>query len=73
MTKIVPILTMAVVLGFATPLLAEEKAIGPSGFSTTSGSEGKTGESAECPIKKNHQREDDLLSERPGAYQAARW
>jgi hypothetical protein len=52
MTKIVPILTMAVVLDFATPLLAEEKAIGPSGFSTTSGSEGKTGESAECPIKK---------------------
>ena len=42
-------------LGFATPLLAEDKAAGPSGFSTTSGSaasEGKTGESAECPIKK---------------------
>ncbi len=55
MMKMVPILTMAVGLGFATPLLAEEKATGPSGFSTTSGSagsEGKTGESAECPIKK---------------------
>jgi hypothetical protein len=55
MMKMVPILTVAVAVGFGTPLSAEEKAAGSGGFSATSGSaasEGKTGESAECPIKK---------------------
>ncbi len=39
----------------ATALVAAEPATGPSGFSDVSASassEGKTGESAECPIKK---------------------
>jgi hypothetical protein len=55
MIKMVPILTMAFMFGFATPLLAAEQASSPSGFSNvtgSAGSEGKTGESAECPIKK---------------------
>ena len=50
-------LTIALLLGFgATALVAEEEpATGPSGFSApteSANSKGKTGESAECPIKK---------------------
>jgi hypothetical protein len=50
-------LTVALLLGFgATALVAaEEPATGPSGFSApteSANSKGKTGESAECPIKK---------------------
>ena len=50
-------LTVAVLLGFgATALVAaEQPATGPSGFSApteSANSKGKTGESAECPIKK---------------------
>ncbi len=54
MKKMVPFLATAFVVGFSAAAAAEQ-ATGPSGFSTTSGSaasEGKTGESAECPIKK---------------------
>jgi len=58
-------LTVAMLLGFGAPALvaAEEPATGPSGFSAgteSANSKGKTGESAECPIK----RENLLLSER---------
>ena len=50
-------LTVALLLGFgATALVAaEQPATGPSGFSApteSANSKGKTGESAECPIKK---------------------
>jgi len=55
--KTVSPLTVALLLGFgATALVAaEEPATGPSGFSApteSANSTGKTGESAECPIKK---------------------
>jgi hypothetical protein len=50
-------LTVAMLLGFGAPALvaAEQPATGPSGFSAateSANSKGKTGESAECPIKK---------------------
>ena len=51
---ILPVLTTAFLAGLSATGLAE-KATGPSGFSDVSGSarsEGKTGENAECPIKK---------------------
>ncbi len=76
MMKMVPILTMAVVLGFATPLLAEDKAAGPSGFSDDlrqRRQRGQDGRKRGMPDQENHRRENDLLSERPCAYQAARW
>ena len=49
-------LTVAMLLGFGAtaPVAAEEPATGPSGFSAATESakrNGKTGESAECPIK----------------------
>lgn len=51
-----PLLVAAFLGGFsATALVAAEKATGPSGFSdvaASASSKGKTGESAECPIKK---------------------
>jgi hypothetical protein len=55
--RTVSLLTVALLLGFgATPLVAaEESATGPSGFSAateSADSEGKTGDSADCPIKK---------------------
>jgi hypothetical protein len=55
--KTVSPLTVAMLLGFgATALVAaEEPVTGPSGFSApteSANSKGKTGESAECPIKK---------------------
>ena len=50
-------LTFAVVLGLAgtTVVAAEESAKGPTGFSAateSANSAGKTGEAADCPIKK---------------------
>jgi hypothetical protein len=50
-------LTVAMLLGFRATVLvaAEEPATGPSGFSAateSANSEGKTGDSADCPIKK---------------------
>ncbi|HSA67615.1 MAG TPA: hypothetical protein VLE24_08130 [Methyloceanibacter sp.] len=50
-------LAVAMLLGFgATALVAaEQSATGPSGFSATTesaNSKGKTGDSADCPIKK---------------------
>jgi hypothetical protein len=50
-------LTVAMLLGFSATVLvaAEEPATGPSGFSAateSANSEGKTGDSADCPIKK---------------------
>ena len=55
--KTMSLITVAVLLGFdATALVAaEQPATGPSGFSApteSANSKGKTGESAECPIKK---------------------
>ncbi|MFZ0397805.1 MAG: hypothetical protein WAM06_07170 [Methyloceanibacter sp.] len=55
--KTVSLMTVAILLGFgATALVAaEQPATGPSGFSAateSANSKGKTGESAECPIKK---------------------
>jgi hypothetical protein len=56
MKKILLPLTAALFFGVsATLLFAAEPATGPSGFSATGGtakSEGKTGETADCPIKK---------------------
>ena len=55
--KTVSLITVAMLLGFgATALVAaEQPATGPSGFSAATGSadsKGKTGDSADCPIKK---------------------
>jgi len=55
--KTMSLITVAVLLGFgATALVAaKQPATGPSGFSAateSANSKGKTGESAECPIKK---------------------
>lgn len=55
--RTVSLLTVAMLLGFgATALVAaEEPATGPSGFSAateSANSMGKTGDSADCPIKK---------------------
>jgi hypothetical protein len=55
--KTVSPLTVAMLLGLSAtaPAAAEEPETGPSGFSAateSANSKGKTGESAECPIKK---------------------
>ena len=56
MKKLVLPLTAALMLGFgATTVAAAEPAVGPSGFpaaSESANNKGKTGETAECPIKK---------------------
>jgi hypothetical protein len=56
MKKLVSSLTVALMLGLgATAVVAAEPGMGPSGFAATSdsaNSKGKTGETAECPIKK---------------------
>jgi hypothetical protein len=56
MKKLVLSLTVALMLGFgATAVVWAEPAMGPSRFAATSdsaNSKGKTGETAECPIKK---------------------
>jgi hypothetical protein len=55
MKTMLTFLAATFVLGFGAPLVAEEQANSPSGFSNvtgSAGSEGKTGESAERPIKK---------------------
>ena len=55
--KTMSLITVAMLFGFgATALVAaEQPATGPSGFSAATGSadsKGKTGDSADCPIKK---------------------
>ena len=55
--KTMSLITVAVLLGFGATafVAAEQPATGPSGFSAateSANSKGKTGESAECPIKK---------------------
>jgi hypothetical protein len=53
MKRMVLLLTAAFLLGCSTTaVVAAEPATGPSGFPDVSDSEGKTGETAECPIKK---------------------
>jgi hypothetical protein len=56
MTRIPMLLTGVVLLASgATPLVAAEPTTGPSGFSAateSANSKGKTGDSADCPIKK---------------------
>ena len=57
MQRMAWLLTVAMALGFGASTLAaaEEPAKGPSGFSAateSANSKGKTGDSADCPIKK---------------------
>jgi hypothetical protein len=52
---LLPLMAACVVGCSATSLFAAESATGPSGFpaaTDSANSKGKTGESAECPIKK---------------------
>ncbi len=73
-------LTVAMLLGFGAPALvaAEQPATGPSGFSAateSANSKGKTGESAECPIKKGKtfcfQNDPALTKPQGGRYSAS--
>ena len=56
MRRMTWLVTVASLLGLvSTALVAAEPATGPSGFSAateSANSEGKTGDSADCPIKK---------------------
>ena len=67
MNKIVPLLASTALLSYAAAVAAESPDAQSNPSRTAVDEKSKQSEPAECPINKNHRRQDLLLPERSGA------